>query len=55
MAKNAAERAQLKAKKGSKAAIHAYTLEEYGLNEDLVKTVFADYIAEYRLEEPKKK
>lgn len=56
LAKNAAERAELKAKsKGKSAEIHSYSLEEYGLSEESVRAVFADYIAEYKLEEPKKK
>jgi hypothetical protein len=50
LAQNAATRVALKAKKGSTAEIHTYSLEEYGLSTELVQEVFADYIAEYKLD-----
>jgi hypothetical protein len=54
LAKNAAEREQLKKQKGGAHEIHSYSLEEYGLDEKMVSSVFADYISEYKLQEVKK-
>jgi hypothetical protein len=51
LAANTAKRVALKAKKGSAAELHSYSLEEYGLSTELVQEVFADYIAEYRLDQ----
>jgi hypothetical protein len=57
LAKNAAERAALKAKKesasnDSSAIIHSYSLEEYGLSKELIQETFEDYIKLYNLAEP---
>ncbi len=57
LAKNAAERAQLKANKASKKAsdkLHEYSLADYGLSEEEVRKTFQDYIDKYDLAEAKK-
>lgn len=50
LAKNAEERAKLKAEKAASGEkLHEYTLEEYGLSKEIVRERFADYTAKYRL------
>lgn len=56
LAKSKAEREALKANKsvankskGTQAALHEYTLEEYGLSEEMVRREFKDYIDKYQL------
>jgi hypothetical protein len=48
LAKNAEQREKLKGKSGNAGKeIHAYKLEDYGLNSLSVKAKFADYITAY--------
>ena len=47
LAESKAKRAALKAKSKGRAALHEYSLEEYGLSTDAVATLFKDYIDEY--------
>ncbi len=43
-------KAYLRDKPKGKFGKHEYSLEEYGLNEELVRSTYADYIAHYGIE-----
>ena len=55
LAKNAEQRKQLKEQKakeqreGKHVELHAYSLEEYGLSEEMVLQRFGSYISKYNL------
>ena len=53
LAENAAKRKTLKA--AGQKEVHAYTLEDYGLNREMVEKEFAAYISEYKLKDMKNK
>lgn len=56
IAKSDAERAALKAQKGSSATeLHSYSLEDYGLSKDKVLERFGKYIEKYQLRSAKAK
>lgn len=59
LSKNAEQRKKMKeqkakdAREGKRAELHSYSLEEYGLSEEIVLKRFESYITKYNLRDKK--